>query len=132
MDQTASAVLFIRRHAPELAHWTDFALVSWASFAAKRKRLVCVFDPDRAIVGLGAARCLTGAQDADDWYAHDEGGDTVFVDLVLGKGVLPVLWDVVKQRYGTRKRLAFRRFRDDRRREYDMESFDNHLKHHGK
>lgn len=131
MDQIAPAVRFIRKHAPEMDSWADEALVTWVAFALKRKRLVCVYDADHVIAGLGAARCLTDTQDSDDWYAHDENGETVFVDLVIGEGVMPVLWQAMWMRYGPRKRIAFRRFRDERRREYDMKKFDKHFKHHG-
>jgi len=133
MDQVAPAVQFIRKHAPELNSWTDESLVAWVSFAIRRKRLICVYDADSVLVGIGAARCLTDRQDSNDWYAHDESGETVFVDLVVGEGVMPVLWEAMGKRYGKRQRVAFRRFRDERRRDYDMQQFDKHLKrHHGK
>lgn len=129
MQPVASAARFIRDQVPELGHWTDESLVGWTAHSMAQRRLICIYDADKRAVGLGAARCLTGGVPFDDWYYHDEDGDTIYADLAVATrpGVLKVLWAAMKKRFKPRMNIAFRRLRDERFRTYDFATFDKHI-----
>lgn len=129
MEQLALICLFLRKNHPLVEGWTDRQLVEWVQWFLASRQLVCVYDKDRAIVGVGAARCLSDGLSDEDHYVHDELGDIVHVDLAVGTGVMPVLWKAMKERFGKRKWLSFRRDAkvNNRRRLYDLAAFERHL-----
>lgn len=132
MESVAEAAQFLRDHSEDVRQWSDESLVNWVSFAIRHRRMVCIRDKDQRVVAVGAARCL-GEHTSDlDYYDHDELGDTIFVDLVAGKGKLPVLWDAMKHRFGKRRLVSFRRGATERRRTYDLHEFEQRLNRHGK
>lgn len=129
MEQIALICMFLRREHLLIEGWTDRQLVEWVHWYLDSRQMVCVYDADRNVVGVGAARCLSDGLNDEDHYVHDELGDIVFVDLAVGKGVMPVLWRAMKERFGLRKWLSFRREAkvNNRRRLYDLAAFERHL-----
>jgi len=129
MDQIAPVAQLIRENISSFSTWSDLALASWVGFAIARRRMVSVYSSDRTIVGVGAARCVSDTTDVDDWYAHDELGDTIFIDLVVGPRVMPVLWQAMKQRYGKRKLVSFDRADREGRRTFQFDRLETRLNH---
>ena len=132
MESVAEAAQFIRDNAPLVREWTDETLVNWVAFCLNRRRMVCIRDENQQVVAVGAARCLGEDTNQFDYYDHDELGNTIFVDLVAGKGKLLILWEAMKHRYGKRKFVSFRRENNGQVRTYDLHEFEQRLNRHGK
>ena len=107
----------------------------WPTFRAwfdwhRDRGLVGVAKDGEEIKGVAIARCLDEGQKAD-YYAHNENGDNVFVDLTVTsvdgisnatsrkamQCLLSILWD----RFGPRRRITFKR--NGAYKEYDYLKF---------
>lgn len=124
---------FLCEHCETLAGWPEGRLQAWVQFSLAKRRMVALRDETGKIVAVGAARCLTDRSKQTDWYHHRETGDLVFVDFVVSAvpGGVRGLWMALKHRFRDRDRVAFRRLRDDRTREYNLKQFERRLNRHG-
>lgn len=131
MNDTLTLVcLFLRREIPEMFRkWSDRRLMEWVQWSLDTRRMAVIYDggPDSEVIGVGAARCLSAGMDDEDWYVHDEMGDTIFVDVAVGSQAVPTLWLAMKTRYGLRKQVSFRRLTGNKRRTFDAATFERHL-----
>jgi len=102
---------FIVRHHGIARGWGGRTVLPWLRWFADDGRMAHVTDKRGRLVAVGLARCVQHAQDARDFYCHDEAGPVVFVDLVVScaKGAMAALWAALKIRFGERARIVWQR-----------------------
>ena len=122
-----TAVEYIEASGVPESMWPNFR--EWFNWHQERGLVGVAKDGDE-VAGVAIARCVSDGQDPKH-YEHNEHGDSVFVDLTVTsiggrtnalsrkalKCLLSILWD----RFGPRRRIAFKR--NGAYKEYDYYQF---------
>ena len=103
---------FMIKHYPPVAEWAD--PIGWCAWYIDHGFMVALHrEEDDSIIGMAAARPVNHELDGNTPYKHAAGGPCIFIDFLAIEGqdplVLPTFARELRQRFGERKQVAWRR-----------------------
>jgi hypothetical protein len=98
------------QHWPKCRAWPADLLLDWLEWYRRDGRMAIARDRG-AIIAFGLARNLNHLDERADFYAHEDKGPIIWVDLAVARHprALQLLWQLMIQRHGERNHVAFER-----------------------
>lgn len=116
-----------RNYGERMCEWPEEDLRLYLTYHWNRGTLVSVRHVDEQLLGVGIARLLTRKHlsfQRTDYFGVYKKGDMIYVDsmIVAVSDAVPVVWNLFKQRWGTRQWVGARRH--EKVRVWPMEKMD--------
>ncbi len=126
MKLTDQIKTFLEENATKMLTWPDHLLERYIQFY-QDEGAIGVIRLRGEIVGVGTARPVSRQNDARDRWEFDEKGDTILIDeiVVTEKAVIPLLWNMMVERFGQRPFVAGTRH--GKLRVWDFEKYDSKM-----
>ena len=124
---TEDIATFLQDNATKMLMWPEYLLERYIQFY-RNEGAIGIVRLRGEIVGVGTARPVKCENQAQDRWEFDENGDTLFIDEIVAteKAVIPILWNMMVERFGQRPFVAG--MRHDKLRVWDFAKYDSKMK----